>query len=235
MEWLSGLVQGIFGSALYDLLLATTVAGFIAWLKSKQSRWAAPALYGIAAFSAVLVISYVPIGHALTITKSSETTSENVKEHVRIWLDGYGVSVQNEEVTDNVFTFRVTLHSGNVIGVMRPKDKPGAIILRADISMAPEYIKAFESMTKEQQGHIIAGIMLEMARSRVSYHMGSPLLARGMTITQAFPISNALTEESFGARLDEMNQNVQLARATVMLAFEGKGSLAPAESSVKRP
>jgi hypothetical protein len=92
-DWGFELLQAIFGHLLYDLFLAAGVAGLIAYLKSKQSSWANPGLYGLSAFAAVLVISYVFVGHALLSKEQPLTTAENVENNIRVWADAFQFGV----------------------------------------------------------------------------------------------------------------------------------------------
>jgi hypothetical protein len=92
-DWLFDVLQGIFAHLLYDLLLAVGVGALITYLKSTQSRWANPALYGLSAFAAVLVISYVFVGHALLSKEEPQTTGENVEKNIRAWADVFQLGV----------------------------------------------------------------------------------------------------------------------------------------------
>ena len=106
-DWLSGVVQGIFGTLIYDLLLAAVVAAIIAWLRSKKPALAAPAMYGIAAFSALLFISYLLVGHA--VFAKPQTNADNVEENVKAWATNLGMGTQPIPLPDMYFAFKITL------------------------------------------------------------------------------------------------------------------------------
>jgi len=226
MDWLSGILQGIFGTLLYDLLLAAMVAGIVAWLRSRQSRWAAPVLFGIAAFAAMLSIAYLLTGHAALSRQTVETTPENVEENVKKWVEELGLGITKApKPADIYFNYIVTLKSGNPIGIGRATALPGFLQLQTLLVLSDEHQKAIAKMSKEQAAAVTEEVIVQLALSKMGYTIGGGppgaiLPMQNVILMKGVPITSSLTEASFATYLDEMDSAVGLVRAATALAIK---------------
>jgi hypothetical protein len=221
MEWLSGVVQGILGTLLYDLLLAAMVAAFITWLKSQESRWAAPLLYGMGAFTAVLIISYVLTGHAL-LSKEAETTAENVEQNIKKWVDEFGLGIQkNPNINNPEFAYTVTLKGGNTVTVARSKPLPEFLQFAVELDPAPASQQKMSRLNQEQMEAVAEDVTAQLALSKVGYTIQSdktnPL--HRILIAKSVPITRSLTEASFADALNEIDAAIGLTRAAISQAI----------------
>jgi hypothetical protein len=117
MDWLTGVLQGIFGSILYDLLLAGMVAALLAYLKAKKERLAGPALYGLVGFTMVMVIAIALTGHALLSKETPQTTLENVEANIKTWAETFSLGIQKQTDINFTFIYAISLPSGRVEAV----------------------------------------------------------------------------------------------------------------------
>jgi hypothetical protein len=219
-DWVHGVLQAIFGSLLYELLLATAVAALMTWLKSKQSRWATPLLYGVSAFAAVLLISYVLVGRGLLSKEQPETTPENVETNIRSWADNLGLGVAKQESgADNYFLYLIALHSGRVVYVGRTKSRPNYIQFQSNVTVSKEHQELLSKLSEERRNMVIQETLLELARSRIGYEIPGPKFTVVM-LTKSVPITSGLTEATFGGYLDEMDSAMALSIEAIVLSIE---------------
>jgi len=146
-DWVSSVLQEIFGHMLYELLLAALVAALITWLRSKASKWATPLLYGITTFTAVLIIGYVLTGQAV-LSRQTKITAENVEANVKKWSEDLGMSIERTSRQDSYFSYTLRLHNGDPIEVFRAKEKPGYLQFMSTISVAPEHQAVLGKLTR---------------------------------------------------------------------------------------
>lgn len=224
MDWLNGVLQGILGTLIYDLLLAAVVAGLIAWLKSKQSSWASPVLYGLGAFTLVLLISYTLLGHGLLLKPAESITPENSEEHIKRWAEELGLGItKGPKIGDTYFSYVVTLKSGNPIGIMRAVALPGFLQFQSSLFLAPEQQAELRTMTQERVQSVMQELTVQLALSKVGYTMvgiDTTHLMQTIILSKSIPISGNLTEGSFASSLDELDSAVGLVRATLALSIK---------------
>jgi hypothetical protein len=228
MDWLSGLVQGILGTLIYELLLAAAIAGLVAWLRSKQSTWAAPTLYGLAAFTAVLVILVTLTGRPLLSKQPEEVTGENIETKLKTWAENLSLPFAKGAVPDSYFSLSLSTHSGTPIVIARMlKDKPAYLQFVSTISFAPEHQAIMATLTKDQADTVMQEINLELAKGRVAStiaNMGIPQTGTngaGQTVVvlQKGVAIAGLNEANFADRVDDMEFTVSLVRSATQLAI----------------
>jgi hypothetical protein len=216
-EWL---VHSLLSRLAWEIVIILGGGTVLGYLKAKAPQVASPALYGIAGAALLSILLFTFTGRAVLSQAQPETTTDNVEENIRTWLDGYGVAVTKEKYPNAMFTYRVTLRNGTTVGVIRSKEDPRYIGFRADIKMDPDHIAILKKMTLEQKQDVIVEVTMEMARSKVNYNLGSPALEDTMKIAKSVLITNALTEDSFASHLSDMDSDVQLARGAIRFALE---------------
>ena len=101
LDWLRDVGQSILKDWLKVAIVAV-VAGFIAWAKSKDWRWATPFLYGLVAFAALSVVLV-----SWSLRPQLSATNPNIEPTVRTWLDNFHSIVQKEARTDVYFSFLI--------------------------------------------------------------------------------------------------------------------------------
>src|SRR5690242_7580904 len=104
-NWISGVLQGVFGTLIYEALLAGGVGVLIGVLKAKREKWAGPALYGFAAFVLCFVLGFTLLGHGPLSKESPQTTSQNVEANIRAWADDFNLSIKKMEAANVEFQY----------------------------------------------------------------------------------------------------------------------------------
>lgn len=219
-DWLYGILQGIFGSVLYELLLAGVVAALLAYLKAKRESLAGPALYGLAGFTMVMVIAFTIVGHAVWSKQQPETTTENIEANIHAWSDAFGLSITKEQPgPDQVFSYLIGLHSGRPVYVNQSKARDHYLQLQGTVALSKEHLDRLSKFTKAQQESVEEELKLELARSKIGYGMAGPPL-KGVALAKAIPITSSLTEATFAGYLDEMDSAMDLSIETTRLSIE---------------
>lgn len=239
-DWGFELLQAIFGHLLYDLLLAAGVAGLIAYLKSKQSIWVNPAVYGLSAFAAVLVISYVFVGHALLSKEQPLTTAENVENNIRVWADAFQLGVTKmPSQAEMDFGLVVTMKSGTPVEIRKMKNASAYLQIQCNLALSPDHQKVLAKLTEDQSAFVTEELSVELARSRMGFTIiGPPVQApiqaqpqiQLVVLSKSAPISG-LTESTFLGYVNEMDSAATLSRSTTALLLDH----GPLHDSVTRP
>jgi hypothetical protein len=212
-DWL---LQSLLARVVWEMLLIFGVGTVLGYLKAKMPELAPRILYGLAGATCVATLLFAFTGRAVFSKEPPETTVDNVEQNVRSWLDWYGVGVTKRSTTDEFFAFSVTMRSGNVLGVARPKDRDRYLILRT--SLTSDLTSVIDKMNDLQKARLGDEVMLEMARSRATYHWDPP--SGGMDIMKIVPISSALTQDTFASRVEELDAEIELARESVRLSID---------------
>jgi hypothetical protein len=213
-EWVASLFQTIFGSLLYDLLLAAGVAALLGWLKSKASQWANPVLYGIVAFTAVLIIGYVLTGRPVLSKQQPQVTPENIEANVKTWSENLGMSVERTNRQDAFFSYAMRLYSGDPV-----------LQFMSTISIAPEHQAILAKLSQVQSEKMIQELNLEVARANLGCSFGisgtqnatsGTRFLTAVFLQRGVPLEN-LNEGYFGVNFDEITRGVELVRAVILL------------------
>lgn len=228
-DWLYGFLLWFFGNLIWDFVLAAVVAAVVTWLKSKQSKWATPVLYGISSFAAILVISFVLVGHGLLSREQPQTNMENIEENLKAWTNTYSMGIQKQSDDKFFFTYKVTLQNGTLVWVGRPKDKNKYLNFQSVIMLSPEHNALAEKLTQQQLERVTDYINVEMAKSGMGFAFVR-LPSRGMFIARGVPISSNLTETTFIDTLDEMDRGVLLCKETLKIALERESIVTATQS-----
>jgi hypothetical protein len=224
MGWL---LQNLVSSIVYTLLaLAGGVAMTI--LKKKGSAWASPVLYGLATVAFIFIMIFTFTGHA--VFSPSRTNETNVEQRITGWSQRLGLAVQVQPAPEGDFSYRIQLLNGTAIMVSRDvKTRPDFLTLQTFLAVPPEHTAAMNKLTKEERGLVVQEVQLELSKTRFGFIIASqdpsnPIQNIGLTR----PIQiNGLTEESFDASLDEMDNTVHLVQSIVPLAIARNGPTIP--------
>jgi hypothetical protein len=222
-NWLLGLLQGIFGSVVYDLVLAGAVAGLLAILKAKRPTWAPPALYGVMGLTCVFVSIYAFTGRALLFKEHPETTIDNIESNVRTWADGFQLGVRKLDDPTSYFTYSVEMVSQNKCYVARRKAKDHYVLIQCNIDIDPRVYEPMKKLRPEQIHDIYHAVNFELARLRLGYEVipdanltwDTPI--KFMKISKLIPISTALTEIVFVEAMQEMDNEITVAKEALRM------------------
>lgn len=175
----------------------------VALLARNASAWAAPAIYGLSA-SALLAVSILAIKTIGRLpAKRPVIDLDNVEGEVRRWLDNFRTGVQNSPIAEAHFRFIVTMDGGAKLLVGRPRDFSGYLLVRGEVIPSLDDQKVIAGLPTEAVEDIVSEIKLEMARAKVGYS-GLALPITTIAILKRIPISEALTEDAFINKLEEV-------------------------------
>lgn len=221
-EWLHGVLEAIFGSLLYELLLAGAVAALMTWLKKIKPNWAAPVLYGLLGFIGILVMAYVFTGHAL-LAHEPQITPENIEENVKAWCDSVSIGLQRTLLLDTYWSYTARLSGADPIEIFRGKEKPGYLQFKATIKFSPEHQVALSKLTKIQTQRFFRRLELELSKMRMTtvvaraINNGKPI-ETGVVLQRGVRISS-LNQDLFVDSFDEMTKAAATVKAVVNLTF----------------
>ena len=191
----------------------------VTFLARYASPWTEPVLYGLAAFAAVSV-GILCLRQMGRLSKA-RTTFQNVEAQVRTWLNNFRVAVQNDPSPEAYFRVIATMASGAKIIVGRPKGEfSDYIIFRSEITPTPQEQATIANLPDEEVERLLSEIRLELARATVGYSG----LARPITTVVLFkrvPIGEALTEDLFISKLDEMEAVLNVIAIISWRGFSG--------------
>lgn len=226
LSWISGLLQGLFASLLWELLLALGVGALIAWLKATKQQWAGPAIYGLFGFAIVLVIGYALTGQFPLSKTQPQTTAENVEANIKVWADDFQLGVTKHPPQPDVdFGLTITLKgSNNQVEVLKVKQNSAFLQIQSKLTLSQEHQNILAKLTQEQSAFVTEELSLELARSKIGFTIIGPpaqtepqiqvtVLSRGVPIA-------GLSENTFVGYLNEMDSAIRLLRSTTTLLLD---------------
>lgn len=209
----------------------------IAFLSKNASAWALPVFYGLIAF-AVLSVGMWALRSISKLPRPRVVTSvDNVEALVRTWLNNFRVGVKNDPVAEAFFRIIATMDNGTQLRVGRPRgDLSGYLIVRGDVALTADELRTIAALPQQELSRIIAEIRLELARAKVGYS-GLTLPITNVAVFKRIPIGEALTEDSFMAKLEEIEAALlaMAAIAYIRLARNGISTPAIQEGSIRDP
>ena len=220
MDW-NWLWQGILSTWVYDLLvLATGGTMFVA--RMRGWKWASPALYGLSAATLMALTIYtISVHHAFAVEQAARTTTDNVQERVRSWLDNFGLTVQNIPAEGMLFSYNVTMRNGNQIQVARSKKLDRYVILTSGIQSSAQEKKMLSKLSKTESDHLEEDLIREAARAKTAFiNLVSPY--DNVILEKRVPITASLTEATLIETLDEMDSTLVVLKATTTMALANK-------------
>jgi hypothetical protein len=221
-SWLSGLLLWLFGNAAWDFLFAIVIAGMIAYLRSKKEKWAAPVLYGLAAFTLILIVGYTLTGRApLSPPPPQAVMPENVEDNIKVWADHLAMGLQRKNVPDSDFFYYTVTVNNIPVDIYRAKSKPGYLQLESRLNFSPEHQAAMMKLSERDFKQFINQLGLELSRLRLTANLAlsfdektrQPRHAT-IVVDKAIPISN-LNEGYFSSECDEVTGAIYQMRAFV--------------------
>jgi hypothetical protein len=226
-DWLSGFLQAIFASFIWELLLAAGVAALIAYLRATKERWAGPVIYGLAAFAIVFVIGYTLTGQPLLSRTQSQTTPENIEANIKAWADDFQLGITKMPPRPDIdFGLVITTKgSNNPVEIRKLKQSPAYIQLQSNLALSPEHQKIVAKLTEEQSTFVTEEVELELAHTGMGFTIvGAP---RSQTEPQiqlvvlgkGVPIAG-LTESAFANAIDAMDSAIRVSQSTTALLLD---------------
>ncbi len=208
MEYFSWLWQGILSNWLADLLVLLT-GGAMFLARVKQWRFTSPVLYGLAASCLMALTLYaVSVHHQFVYDQSQLTTTSNIQERVRAWLDAFGLGVRNATGPESYFHYVVTMRNGTALDVFRFRGREDYVVLQARLSTSAEQREQFKHLTKVQTTRFNAEVAMEIARTKIGFaNLQAPL--DNAQLEKRVPIAG-LTEATFIGAVDEMDSAMVL-------------------------
>ncbi len=210
-------IQGVITNFVW-WLLAVSGGAVVALLARYASSWAAPARDGLVAFAAIAV-GIVGLRNIRSGPKA-RTTTRNAESQIRSWLDNFRVAVQNDPNQDTYFRLVATMPSSVKIIIGRLKGElDGYVMFRAEITPSAEEQRQIADLSRVEAERMLLEVRLELARLGVTYS-GLTLPVSTIALMKRLPISDALTEDLFIDRLDQMEAAVGVIAIITRMGFQ---------------
>ena len=123
--------QGLATNWLFAVLVFAT-GGAVVIARIKQWRWTSPIIYGLGASTLMAILLYaVNSQHELAAAQAMRTTSGNIQERVRTWIDSFKLQNQNATGADpnDLFRYIVTMRNGDRITVLHSKRRETYLVI----------------------------------------------------------------------------------------------------------
>jgi hypothetical protein len=185
---------------------------------------------------AILIFTFT--GHGLLSKQQPAITSENLESSVRTWADDLGLGVTRMQPLPNQevqFGLVITLNDGNPLMVFRgAKEKTGFLQMQCALTLSPEHLAMLSKLTKQQADDAMQQIILEMNRSRIGFVVQTAsavtngqvttttptILQQTIIVSKPLAITDDLSEAAFGERINELDSEIGIVRATTHLTLE---------------
>jgi hypothetical protein len=226
-------VQGLITNGAWAALVL--VGGVVMTILARYaSPWVGPALYGLGASVLLLIATLATKAINRLPRKRSIVGTDNVESHVRAWLDNFRTTVKNDPIDEALFRFTVTMDGGAKLLVGRLRgDLNGYIVVRGEVTPSEEERRYLEVLPAEVLMRMRDEIRLELARAKVGYS-GIKIPLENFAIFKRIPINDALTEDSFIAKLEEVEAALNAVGAICAIGLR-EGATRTATASALQP
>ncbi|MGC1869317.1 MAG: DUF2299 family protein [Acidobacteriaceae bacterium] len=175
--------------------------------------------YAAAGVACLSIILFAFTGQAVLSKKQPQTTGGNIEANVRAWTDSLGLGIKKERAPETDFLLLITLANGTTVGVFKAKERSKYLSFQVNIGFSSEHSSALGKLSVNQIEVIARDLTLELSRINIGYKLVGPpftaiMLLRGM------PIGSSITEATFAACLDQMDNATQVAKVAFALALE---------------
>jgi hypothetical protein len=209
LDWLW---QSLFARLVWTAL-ALLCSFAIARLKKQNSTWVQPIFYGLAGF---LLVCGVVVGLRFLLTPPPATaeliTPENFQAHLRDWLLGFRLPIQQKQDQNSYFMYEVGMLSGNHVLVTRTRDNDRYLTFAGRVGLSAEHLGLLRRLSQRQYADATGQIYLELVRARITFVGNVDQKSRAIeqiSISRSLPITN-LTEDVFGHYLDDIDGDMNI-------------------------
>jgi hypothetical protein len=214
-----GVVGNVFGNVL-TWVLGVTGAAVMGYLGLTGSQLAIGGLFGLVTFILIFVASLViRAPRLIALLQPPKVTPENIEGLIRKWLDEFGLSVRTERSQEqNYFHLQTTPVNGHQIDIVRMKDRSRYVFLRAGVITSGEHAQQITALAPDEKMRLVLAISLELARLGLTYNVDfdSPT-QQVVTFARMVPITDALTEDVFIERVDQVSLATTFVLQTIRL------------------
>ena len=188
--------------------LIVVIAGLVgSYLKKKGYQWAPIILNGL--LSAVLVgvlIILIKVQNDFVVQQRSVTTTANVQERVRDWLDKWHLTTTSLSSDDSYFTYTITTLNDKHVIISRPKSHDWLLIFGASILDEKDIM---EKLPEKEREEFKSRVIVESARLGFDLGIGPKSNAPkgGVLLDKTIPISG-LTEDIMISTLQQMERGI---------------------------
>ena len=198
--------QGAIINLVIKILTSAGVGVLTFFLKIKRPNWSSPLIYSLVAFTLTWVcIVCIETSYKISLEKSSITTTENIQEKVRIWLEDFQIPNQNNLDNNAYFSYIVTFDNGNKMNIARLKTKDHYVVIAARIELEP----LINKLPQIQREKLLFQIMSEVAKQRIAF---STKISGEIYLFKRIPIVAELTEDAFIGGIDDMDSAMLIVR-----------------------
>jgi hypothetical protein len=224
--WWQSFTEGVAEHLVAEgIIVSLAGGGLIAWLKRRASSWLTPICWGISGTAVILI----GVGALRLIAipfpdRTQLVTSDNVEALVVGWLDHFRLNVRNEPMEGSFFRRVVTMPNGNAIAISRTRVQDHYVLLDAGLRPTDDDQRMLAKLTPQGTAELVDEMRLEAARLETNCTVTSnPIQA---VFEKRIPITNALTEDLFIGKIDEMDSAEVAVQETVRIALRKNGLLA---------
>lgn len=209
------LLEGTVSSIVADIIIAG-VGVMVGFLRAKNIRWVSPLIYGLLAstLTALLIMS-LNVEHNFVIEQRSMTTTDNIQQRVRNWLDDFKSEVQSEPDKAVFFRYVVTMSDNNRISISRLKNAGNYLLLQAILAPNSTELNLLHQLNTVQQQELTAQIRIEIARQNISRAQEGEKIY----IEKRIPITAALSQNALIEGIDYMDSTMTIVQNTVTSAL----------------
>ena len=183
-------------------------------LKRRGVNWFPALLYGFTGCVLTGVLIYTLTGRPILSLRQPETTLENVGQNIKAWSDSLELPIQRQTNPSCHFVYNITLKSGNIISVCRPKERDHYVQFESQILISKEEQAMVDKLSKDEIEDAKERLVLDLTRSHTSFMLVPPF---NLTIIKIVAITNSFTEDTLRSSLDEVDAGLNIARASVII------------------
>jgi hypothetical protein len=218
-------------------LAAAGIVGVSSYLYGKYPTLLAPFTYCLICGVGVLVAGVAVIVLKRTPKLLPCPSGDNIENHVRTWMDKYGLTVTRDPSAPTYFRYRVTLPApdNELLTIFRMRDEmPEYIQVYTDLGLkGEEGVQILNQFTNEEINNVIYEIKMELARAKVGYS-GLVIPPTDFKIFRRVLIHSDLKETDFFSAINDVEAAIHTITLLYGRAIQDKHKTTPPVASPTR-
>ena len=222
-NWFQGILQGIIGQAVWVLLISFGVLMIELWrqygAKIPRMIYLSLLLGLLSFFGLMWKVNTTVEKFDIYLSQQNQaqqevTTSANVQERVRGWLDNFKTDVKSAPDESVLFRYVVTKDGGTHISISRIKNYANYLMLQTQLTYSEDDQKLLSKLSKLQNDELLLQLVTDAGSQNVAFRKKG----QSIYLEKLIPI-NSLSEIKLLEGINSMDTTMVLQQITITTAL----------------
>lgn len=202
-------------SGVLQYILPIVIAAAVTFIARYKFAWATPAMFGLLAM-ALVTVSIAAFNFQRS-NRRSAVTPDNIEGKITEWTEYFKLASQRADLQDSYFARIFTVGINQKVLVARIRGRERFLELQGQLTLSPEHLEMFKSLTQTELEDFFDTLRLEAARAGVLYELQPPFT---VFIKKTLLIRPDLTDLEFTNAIDAVVQGVEIFRNAIVIGLK---------------